>query len=105
MSHAETPKTGARNAEQPAPLAESTPTSARPSAPRKITREEALAKLADDSCGCGLCDLIATIATIKTGLDDGESCEHRWFEVSRWGNPQRRWLRCSECGEAIEEAP
>ena len=105
MSHAETPKTGARNAEQPAPLAESTPTSAMSSAPRKITREEALAKLADDSCGCGLCDLIATIATIKTGLDDGESCEHRWFEVSRWGSPQRRWLRCSECGEAAEDAP
>ena len=102
MSHAETPKTRARNAEQPAPLPESTPTSARPPAPRKITREEALAKLADDSCGCGPCDLIATI---KAGLDDGESREHRWFEVSRWGNPQRRWLRCSECGEAVEEAP
>lgn len=103
MSHAETPKTWARNAEQPAPLArESAPASARSSAPRKITLDEALAKLADDSCGCGLRDLIATI---KTGLDDGESCEHRWFEVSRWGNPQRRWLRCSECGEAVEEAP
>ena len=33
MSHAETPKTGARNAEQPAPLPESTPTPARPSEP------------------------------------------------------------------------
>ena len=87
MSHAETPKTGARNAEQPAaPLAESTPTSARSSAPRKITLDEALAKLADDSCGCGLCDLIATI---KAGLDGGESCDHRGFE----------------CGEAVEEAP
>lgn len=41
MSHAETPKTWARNAEQPAPLAESTPTSASPSAPRKITLDEA----------------------------------------------------------------
>ena len=102
MSHAETPKAGARNAEQPDPLPESTPTSASPSAPRKITHDEALAKLADDSCGCGLRDLIATI---KAGLDDGESCEHRWLEVSRWGNPQRRWLRCSECGEAVEEAP
>ena len=102
MSHAETPKTGARNAEQPAPLAESTPTSASPSAPRKITLDEALAKLADDSCGCGLCELVATI---KAGLAAGEPCEHRWFEVSRWGSPQRRWLRCSECGEAVEEAP
>ena len=31
--------------------------------------------------------------------------EHRWLEVSRWGDPQRRWLRCSECGEAVEDAP
>ena len=31
--------------------------------------------------------------------------EHRWIEVSRWGNPQRRWRRCSECGEAVEDAP
>ena len=98
MSHAETPKTGARNAEQPAPLPESTPASARPSA-RRTTLDMLLPT---DDCGCGFCDLIATI---MAGLDDGESCEHRWFEVSRWGNPQRRWLRCSECGEAVEEAP
>ena len=98
MSHAETPKTGARNAEQPAPLPESTPTSARPPA-RRITLDMLLA---DNSCGCDLCDLAATI---KTGLDGSESCEHRWFEVSRWGSPQRRWLRCSECGEAVEETP
>ena len=78
MSHAETPKTGARNAEQPAPLAESTPTSARSSAPRKITREEALAKLADDSCGCGLCDLIATTTTNQTYVERiVEPLDHR----------------------------
>ena len=99
MSHAETPKTGAGNAEQPAPLAESTPTSARPPA-RRITLDMLLPT---DDCGCA--ELVHLVATIMAGLDDGESCEHRWFEVSRWGNPQRRWLRCSECGEAVEDAP
>ena len=81
MSHAETPKTGARNAEQPAPLAESTPTSARPSEPLTAevieevratlhrlpstppeTFEEQLAKLDPvDGCPCMICAHIARV--------------------------------------------
>ena len=155
MSHAETPKTGARNVEQPAPLPEPTPTTARPSDRRKLSLDEALAKLADGNCGCDLCDLITTTTANLDGINGEERpvpcrscggllhprvdemsswrcercghaitvqavmvndlldiigtvnakldpCEHRWFEVS---DPQRRWLRCSECGEAVEDAP
>ncbi len=80
MSHAETPKTGARNAEQPAPLPESTPTSASPSAPltaeaiEKVratlhrlsqpleTLTEQLAKLNPvDGCPCMICAHVARV--------------------------------------------
>ena len=81
MSHAETPKTGARNAEQPAPLAESTPTSARSSEPLTAeavervraalhrlpsqppeTLEDQLAKLDPvDGCPCMICAHIARV--------------------------------------------
>ena len=81
MSHAETPKTGPRNAEQPAPLPESTPTSARSSEPLTAevieevratlhrlpstppeTFEEQLAKLDPvDGCPCMICAHIARV--------------------------------------------
>ena len=82
MSHAETPKTGARNADQPAPRPEPTPTptSAEPSEPLTVeavekvratlhrlsqpleTLTEQLAKLNPvDGCPCMICAHVARV--------------------------------------------
>ena len=56
-------------------------------------------------CPCVICAHIARVHAHRATHPPRPCTEHRWAEVSRWGSPQRRWLRCSECGEAVEDAP